>query len=111
MGLKAIAEIYRVLSAKGYGIITVPQKDHLSKTFEDATITKIREDVFGQVDHVRVYGDDFPYFLTAAGFRLTIINETTFPENLAKKWVLFPPTLSIRPLATNYRKIFFVQKP
>lgn len=110
--LKAIAEIYRVLSAKGYGIITVPQKDHLSKTFEDATITdpKIREDVFGQVDHVRVYGDDFPSFLTAAGFRLTIINETNFPENLAEKWVLFPPKLSSRPLATNYRKIFFVQK-
>lgn len=111
--LKAIAEIYRVLSPKSYAIITVPQKDHLLKTFEDSTIIdpQAREEIFGQVDHVRVYGDDFPSFLETAGFQLTIVNKTNFSENLAKNWVLFPPKLSPRPLATNYRKIFFAQKP
>jgi len=110
--LQAIAEIHRVLSPEGCAIITVPQKDHLAETFEDSTIVdpKAREEIFGQVDHVRVYGDDFPSFLEKADFKLTIVDKTTFSENLVHQWVLFPPKLSTRPLATNYRKIFFAQK-
>jgi SAM-dependent methyltransferase len=110
--LKAIAEIHRVLSPEGCAIITVPQKDHLVETFEDPTIVdpQAREEIFGQVDHVRVYGDDFPSFLEKADFKLTIIDKTSFSEDLIHKWVLFPPKLSTRPLATNYRKIFFAQK-
>lgn len=111
--LQAIAEIYRVLSPGGYAILSVPQKDHLAETFEDPSIVdpKAREEIFGQSDHLRIYGDDFGSFLTDAGFELTVTDKSSFLEALVNQWVLFPPKLSPYPLATNYRKIFFAQKP
>lgn len=108
----AIKEIYRVLSPSGYAILTVPQKDDLKHTFEDSSIVSAedRERVFGQWDHLRIYGDDFPAILESFGFKVTVINETNFSEELVNKHKLFPPVLSEKPLATNYRKIFFAQK-
>ncbi|HIK13579.1 MAG TPA: class I SAM-dependent methyltransferase [Oscillatoriaceae cyanobacterium M33_DOE_052] len=111
--IKAMQEIHRILSPGGYAILTVPQKDHLATTFEDPSIVdpKEREKIFGQADHLRIYGDDFPQILTqAAGFTVTVVNESEFAEELVKKHVLFPPVLSTDPLATNYRKIFIAHK-
>ena len=58
---KAIEEIHRVLSSKGFGIFTVPQKDHLLTTYEDKSIVtpEDRAKYFGQWDHLRIFGDDF----------------------------------------------------
>lgn len=111
--IKAMQEIHRILSPGGYAILTVPQKDNLATTFEDPSIVdpKEREKIFGQIDHLRIYGDDFPQILEqAAGFKVTVVNESEFNQELVKKHVLFPPVLSQDPLATNYRKIFFAQK-
>ena len=65
---KAIREIYRVLKKKGNAIILVPIM--VEKTFEDPSITDPaeREKVFGQYDHVRLYGPDFKDRLIAGGF-------------------------------------------
>jgi hypothetical protein len=57
-----------------------------------------------------MYGDDFVDTLKSCGFEVTAVNETYFDEALVKKHVLFPPILSERPLATNYRKVFFGKK-
>lgn len=110
--LSAMKEIHRVLSPGGYAIITVPQKDDLKHTFEDPSIVNAeeRERVFGQWDHLRIYGDNFPTMLESVGFKVTVINEANFPEELVNKHTLFPPVLSKNSLATNYRKIFFAQK-
>ncbi|MDY6802772.1 MAG: methyltransferase domain-containing protein [Cyanobacteriota bacterium] len=111
--IKAMREIYRVLSPGGYAILTVPQKDRLETTFEDPNIVdpKEREKIFGQSDHLRIYGDNFASLLEeSTGFNITVINESDFPDELVKKYVLFPPVLSEDPLATNYRKIFFAEK-
>ncbi|GAB4302013.1 MAG: hypothetical protein Fur0025_42580 [Oscillatoriaceae cyanobacterium] len=111
--IKAMQEIHRILSPGGYAIITVPQKDNLATTFEDPSLVdpKEREKIFGQTDHLRIYGDDFPQILEqAAGFKVTVVNESEFNDELVKKYVLFPPVLSKDPLATNYRKIFLAQK-
>ena len=109
----AMHEVYRVLSEGGWAIFTVPQPDNLEKTFEDKSLTNLadRERLFGQPDHLRLYGDDFPELLERAGFRVVVVTEKNFSQDMARKIVLFPPRLSERHLATNYRKIFFAQKP
>ncbi|MFZ5502747.1 MAG: class I SAM-dependent methyltransferase [Pseudomonadota bacterium] len=109
---KALEEIYRVLSPKGWAIFTVPQKDNLLTTYEDPAITEPDDRIrhFGQYDHLRLFGDDFANNVGEKGFSVTVVNETSFSEDLVKKHVLFPPILSSHPLATNYRKVFFCQK-
>jgi SAM-dependent methyltransferase len=106
-------EIRRVLAPGGYAILSVPQKDHLATTFEDPAIVSPhdRERAYGQWDHVRIYGDDFVARLAAAGLRTTVVDESCFPGEVVRRNVLFPPVLSAHPLATNYRKIFFAQRP
>ena len=77
--LKAMGELYRVLKPGGLAILAVPIKDVfngkiITSTFEDFTITdpKEREKVFGQHDHVRIYGRDFEARLEKAGFKVRI---------------------------------------
>jgi SAM-dependent methyltransferase len=107
-----INEVFRVLKKGGYCVFTVPQKDNLQFTYEDLSITdkKERERLFGQSDHVRIYGDDFITFLQAAGFDAVAVNESFFDKKIVDYHVLFPPILSKHPLATNYKKVFFGKK-
>jgi len=109
---KALEEINRVLSPKGWGIFTVPQKDNLLVTYEDSTITTPQERIehYGVSDHLRIFGDDFAEIVAGKGFSVTTVDELMFPEEIQKKHVLFPPVLSKHPLATNFRKVFFCQK-
>lgn len=110
---QALNEVSRVLSSGGWAILTVPQKDRLPATYEDPAITteEGRLEAFGQEDHLRIYGDNFPEILVQHGFAVTTVSEKSFTEDLVKRLVLFPPVLSAHPLATNYRKVFFAQKP
>ena len=57
----ALKELYRVLKPGGWGIFQVPQDLSREKTFEDNSITDKRERarIFGQYDHVRIYGRDY----------------------------------------------------
>jgi SAM-dependent methyltransferase len=109
---RALEEVHRVLSSKGLGIFTVPQKDNLLVTYEDPTIVtpEERTEHFGQGDHLRIFGDDFCRTLESKGFSVTAFDESVFSENMQRKHVLFPPRLSKHPLATNFRKVFFCQK-
>lgn len=67
---KAMSELYRVMKKGGWGILQVPMKNSLEKTYEDFTITdpKERQKHFGQYDHVRWYGMDYFDRLKAVGF-------------------------------------------
>jgi SAM-dependent methyltransferase len=68
---KALKEFYRVLKNDCWALLLVPiaPKD---KTFEDPTITdpKDRERMFGQHDHIRMYGRDYIDRLKEAGFHV-----------------------------------------
>jgi SAM-dependent methyltransferase len=110
--LEALREIHRVLKPGGWAVLTVPQKDHLEKTADDSSATTPQERLerFGQADHLRIYGNDFPQLLMQAGFTVKHIDQTNFPPKMVKRHVLFPPQLSTRPTATNYRKVFFAHK-
>jgi len=65
---KAIREIYRVLKKNGLAVILVPIS--AKATFEDPSVTdpRLREQMFGQHDHVRQYGPDFLERLAAQHF-------------------------------------------
>ena len=71
---KAMSELYRVMKPKGWGIIQVPMKNSLERTYEDFTITdpKERQKHFGQYDHVRWYGMDYFDRLNDVGFETEI---------------------------------------
>ncbi|MBS1950219.1 MAG: class I SAM-dependent methyltransferase [Bacteroidetes bacterium] len=68
--IKAMTEIHRVLKPGGWAILQVPffspMNDH---TFEDNSITdpRERERIFGQDDHVRKYGRDYPQRIAQSG--------------------------------------------
>ena len=69
-------EIYRILKPGGTAILQIPQDLNRQTTFEDNSITspKERTQIFGQYDHVRVYGRDFFDKLRGIGFKVEEVN-------------------------------------
>lgn len=74
--LKAMEELYRVLKPGGTAILQVPLEEDRENTFEDDAITDQRERtrIFGQYDHVRVYGQDYYNRLEEVGFKATAVD-------------------------------------
>ena len=75
---KAMSEMHRVLKKGGWGIFQIPQDLKRDKTFEDDTITdkKERTKIFGQYDHVRIYGRDYFDKLRSVGFTVEEVDYT-----------------------------------
>lgn len=75
---KAMQELLRVLKKGGMGIFQIPQDLKRKTTFEDDSITdpKERAKIFGQYDHVRVYGRDYFDKLKSIGFQVKPIHYT-----------------------------------
>jgi len=83
---KAMQEIYRVLKPSGTAILQIPLENDREETFEDDSITdrKERARIFGQYDHVRVYGMDYFERLDQIGF---IVNAVDYTKELGAKQV------------------------
>jgi len=77
-------ELYRVLKPGGMGIFQIPQDLSRDTTFEDNTITDKAEraKIFGQYDHVRVYGRDYFDKLRSIGFK---VDEVDYTSNLSQE--------------------------
>jgi SAM-dependent methyltransferase len=75
---KAMLELYRVLKPGGMAILQIPQDLNRATTFEDNSITdpKKRAEIFGQYDHVRVYGLDYFDKLRSIGFQVEEVDYT-----------------------------------
>ena len=75
---KAMEELFRVLKPDGTAVLQVPLKADLEHTFEDDSITdpKERARIFGQYDHVRVYGMDYFKKLGSIGFKVDAVDYT-----------------------------------
>lgn len=80
---KAMQELFRVLKPGGWGIFQIPQDLRRAKTFEDDTITdrKERARIFGQYDHVRIYGRDYFDKLRSIGFK---VEEADYTQKLSE---------------------------
>ncbi|MFZ2970508.1 MAG: class I SAM-dependent methyltransferase [Minisyncoccia bacterium] len=67
---KAMKELFRVLKRGGWAIIQSPIDANRNQTFEDNEVTGFsdRERIFGQGNHVRIYGLDYKNRLEEAGF-------------------------------------------
>lgn len=75
---KAMQELYRIMKPGGYGIFQIPQELSRPTTFEDDSITdqKERAKIFGQYDHVRIYGRDYFDKLRLIGFEVDEVDYT-----------------------------------
>lgn len=73
--LAAMREFRRVLRPDGWAILQSPLDPGRETTYEDWSVTDPadRERVFGQFDHVRVYGRDYFDRLDAAGFDIDAV--------------------------------------
>lgn len=85
---KAMRELFRVLNKGGFAILQVPISYQLESTFEDSAVKSQndRETIFGQEDHVRIYGKDYVQRLVKAGFSVTEYDwsESNNPEEYTK---------------------------
>ncbi|WP_445453831.1 class I SAM-dependent methyltransferase [Flavobacterium sp. 25HG05S-40] len=83
---KAMQELYRVLKPGGMGIFQIPQDLSRATTFSDDSIVdqKERAKIFGQYDHVRVYGRDYFDKLRSIGFKVI---EEDYTNKIAPKLV------------------------
>ena len=81
---KAMSELFRVMKKGGWGIVQVPMKNSLEKTYEDFTIKdpKERQKHFGQYDHVRWYGMDYFDRLESVGFEA---DANFYSQNFSKE--------------------------
>ena len=98
----AMSEFYRVLKPGGWAIFQVPIKWG-QPTIEDPTVTspQEREKLFGQRDHVRYYGHDYPTRLAEIGFQVDVVDYAQKIGNeRVTKYALLPD-----------EKIIFCQKP
>lgn len=77
--IKAMQELYRVLAPSGTAIVQVPYDAKREITFEDNTITdqSERTRIFGQYDHLRVYGMDYFKKLSSIGFNVNALDYTS----------------------------------
>ena len=75
---KAMQELFRVLKPGGWAVLQIPQDLSRETTFEDDSITdrKERAKIFGQYDHVRIYGRDYFDKLRNIGFEIQAIDYT-----------------------------------
>lgn len=89
----AMHELYRVLKPGGMGIFQIPQDLKRKDTFEDNSITDPRERaaIFGQYDHVRVYGRDYFDKLRSIGFTVEEVDYTgKLAPEAVRHYVLAP---------------------
>ena len=87
--IRAMREIHRVLKPGGFSILQVPFFNPVPDTTqEDPSVQdpKERERLYGQRDHVRKYGRDYPSRIEAAGLKAVeddFVN--TLPEDIRQR--------------------------
>ncbi|WP_312330333.1 class I SAM-dependent methyltransferase [Sphingobacterium sp.] len=72
----AILEIYRLLKSGGMAILQVPIAQSLSNTLQLENIKEPNDRLafYGQIDHVRLYGMDYPDRLEKHGLKVSQLN-------------------------------------
>lgn len=98
--LKAMREIRRVLKPGGFAILQVPFFHPVPEiTLEDPSVTdpRERERLYGQRDHVRRYGRDYPLRIESAGLTVTEDDfANTLTEETRKRYGLVKGEIVVR---------------
>lgn len=90
---QAMREALRVLKEGGVAFLQVPYSPALKETREDATVTEAanRLRLYGQEDHVRLYGTDYAERLREAGFMVAVLGMVElYGEEMVRKNSLTP---------------------
>lgn len=68
--IRALSEIHRVLKPGGIAILQTPYCEGISEKIEDHAVIspEARLQLYGQEDHVRLYGRDFRSYICSQGF-------------------------------------------
>lgn len=89
----ALKEIYRILKPGGIAILQVPYSPLLPESLECPSLENddLRNFLFGQEDHVRLYGMDYFNRLRKAGLEVKVINHEKFlssinPQQYGVNW-------------------------
>lgn len=88
---QALRELYRILRPGGRGILLSPVELTRAHTYEDDTIVDPAERtrIFGQYDHRRIYGADYPDRLRDAGFEAEDIDyAASFSDEERRRYAL-----------------------
>lgn len=88
---RALRELHRVMKPGGWGIILSPVDRDYEQTYEDDSITDPAERtrIFGQYDHRRIYGRDYPDRLRDAGFEVADIDyAASLGEEAVRRYAL-----------------------
>ncbi len=97
--IQVMKEFHRVLKPGGWAILQIPLFFPLpEQTFEDNSITdpREREKIFGQDDHVRKYGKDYPKRIEQSGlksiedqFCLSFSEESAYRFGISRKEIIY----------------------
>jgi GT2 family glycosyltransferase len=104
----AMAELLRVLRPGGAVLLQHPIEHDREVTLEDPAVTtpEARLERFGQTDHVRVYGRDFPQRLEQAGLAVEVVAYADeVPAADADRYGLIDPG------ATRAQDIYVCRRP
>lgn len=85
----ALSELHRIIKIGGYAILQTPFSDKLHHTLEDEGINtdSMRLELYGQEDHVRLFGKDIFQLISQAGFiQHTVTHLDLFSEQDAQYW-------------------------
>jgi SAM-dependent methyltransferase len=89
--IEAMREVLRILKPGGRAILQVPINYSYTETHEDKSITtdKQREEIYGQYDHVRWHGLDYPERMKTAGFTVEEFDiKMHLPSDMVEKYRL-----------------------
>ena len=87
----AMREIARVLSPRGIALLEVPIKMGVATEEDPSATPEERLRRFGQVDHVRWYGDDFDSRLADAGLASVRVTPPALVGESAVRWFRLMP--------------------
>ncbi|NOT77058.1 MAG: class I SAM-dependent methyltransferase [Cyclobacteriaceae bacterium] len=97
--IQAMSEINRVLRSGGWSVLQIPFFSPVPDvTFEDPSVTdaREREKIFGQNDHVRKFGKDYPQRIEHSGmiaeaneFAKSLSDEDCFRYGISKNEILY----------------------